>query len=391
MKIPKGIFSVLIIIFIIAFVRAGFSQEDKKESTPQKKTITEKQKPDEKDLKSQEKKNLEEKKSVPSEDTQQKDDYDEAELLRESQRTFDRSISIFNTIATLIGVLIGLLTLIIIIAIAVGIFESRKWRAIIRRAERSTKRIEDWQNKAKQAVSNLNNDISKMSISDFVEKPPQELIEKLDEYSRRLNLVELFGLPIESGDYINRGFDLTNKKKYEHALEAFEKAIELDPKSFRAWLGKGNALHKLNKDEESLKASEKLIELKPEEAIAWSNKSASLIDLKRYEEALAAIKEALKRKPNYALAWQNKGTALVALKRYDESFEAYIESINRDSEIAGVWYNLACIFSVNKDRENMLTCLEKAIELRAKFKDEARKEEDFKDYWMDDEFRKITN
>jgi Na+/H+ antiporter NhaC len=71
MKIPKGFLFALIIIFSAAFVIVGFSQEDKKESAPQKKTTVD-QKPSEKDLKPQEEKKPEEKKSTPSEEAQQR-------------------------------------------------------------------------------------------------------------------------------------------------------------------------------------------------------------------------------------------------------------------------------------------------------------------------------
>jgi len=388
MKIPKGFLFALIIIIITSFVAVGFSQEDKKQSTPQEKTTID-QKPSEKDLKAQEEKKVEKKKVAPSEEAQEK--YDEAELLRESQRNLDRSLSTLNIVATLMGVLVALLTAIIIIAVAIGIFEYRKYRTIIRRAKKSAKIIEDLENKVQQRVSNINKDISKFPTLDFIGKPPPELIEKLAEHSRRLDFFEQFGLPIKSEDYINRGFDFINKSKYEPALVAFENAVSLELDNFRAWLGKGMALNKLGKHEESLKVSEKLIELNPREAVAWNNKSASLINLERFEEALTASEEAIKRIPHYAGAWNNKGTALMGLKRYDETLKALMEALNLDSRLDDAWYNLACIFSINEDRENMLTCLEKAIELSTEYKEEARKDEDFREYWEDEEFKKITS
>lgn len=257
------------------------------------------------------------------------------------------------------------------------------------RAEKSAKIIEY---KSQQEVSNISKDISKFSTLDLIEKRSPALIKKLDEHSRRLDFVEQFGLSIKPEDYINRGFNLINKNKYEPALEAFENVIGLEPDNFRAWLGKGMALNKLGKHEESLKVSEKLIELNPGEAVAWNSKSASLINLNRFEEALTASEEAIKRMPHYANAWDNKGTALIGLKRYDEgALKALMEAVNLDSRIDDAWYNLACIFSVNEDRENMLTCLEKAIELSAEYKEEARKDKDLKEYWEDEEFKKITS
>jgi len=382
MKIPEGFLFALIIIFITAFVIVGFSQEDKKKSAPQEKTTVD-QKPSEKDLKPQE-----EKKIIPSEEAQEK--YDEAELLRESQRNLDRSLSTLNTVATLMGVLVGLITVIIIIAVAVGIFESRKWRAIIRRAERSAKLIEDIRKKVQQDISNINKEIRKIPTLDFIEKHSPELIKKLDEHSRRLDFVEQFGLPIKSEDYINRGFDLINKNKYEPALEAFEQAIELEPNRFRAWLGKGRVLHKQEKYDEALIACEKTIELKPEEAFTWNNKGLTLNNLKRFEEALSPIEKALEIMPTYALAWVNKGNAFIKLKRYEESLEAYKKALEIDSDIDVAWFNIACIYAIKKDKKNMLINLAKAVKLNAEDKERAKKDEDFKEYLEDADFKKIT-
>ena len=180
MKIPKGFLLALIIIFIATFVMAGFSQESKKEGTPQEKTTVNQQKPSEKDLKPQEEKKLEEKKSTPSEEAQQKYDYDEAALLRESQRNLDRSLSTINTVATLIGILVGLITIVIIIAIAVGFFEYRMWRVARIRAERNAKVIEEIRNKAEEDMNNWRSKLDKTLFS--LKEPSKENKEKLERW-----------------------------------------------------------------------------------------------------------------------------------------------------------------------------------------------------------------
>ena len=422
-KISRGFSLALIVIFIVTFVVMGFSRENKKESTPQEKIITEQRKPGEKDLKPQEEKKPGEKKSTPSEEAREK--YDEAELLRESQRNLDRSLSTLNTVATLMGVLVGLLTVIIIIAIAFGFLEFRKWIAARRRVERSAKIIEDIQNKAEEYLVKLGEKIEEVSSRSLVEMPSLELKETLDEYNRRLRFVEIFGLPLKSRDYIIRGYNLINKKKYEIALEAFEKAISLESNAFKAWLGKGFVFDIQGRNHEALKISDKLIALDPEESIGWSNKGASLIKLKRYEEALISVEKAINLSPNYAGAWRIKGSALLGLKRYDESLKAYDKAIALKPDIAITWYNKggtlyelgrydeaieaydesiklnpddadtlyyrALSYSTKGDKEKALEDLTRAVELDPKLKEEAKKDEDFKDYWEDEDFKRITS
>jgi len=49
-----------------------------------------------------------------------------------------------------------------------------------------------------------------------------------------------------------KGNALAYLKKYEQAIECYDKAIEIDPKYVYAWNGKGNALAYLKKYEHEL-------------------------------------------------------------------------------------------------------------------------------------------
>ena len=58
------------------------------------------------------------------------------------------------------------------------------------------------------------------------------------------------------------------------AQELFRRVATLKPDtgSFKGWLIKGRALTKLGKFDEALKAFEKAIEIDPKYALAWNNK-----------------------------------------------------------------------------------------------------------------------
>ena len=288
MNRPKGFLFALLIIIITSFVVIGFSQENKKESTPQEKTVTEQQEPGEKDLKPQEKKKPEEKKSTPSEEAQEK--YDEAELLRESQRNLDRSLSTLNTVATLIAVLIALIALFFSVAGITGFFQIRKWAAIRKDMEEDAKYIKELRSKAESEYNEIKKDRAKLRIIPLREKPTKEEKDRLEDISRRLESIEWLGMPLTAEDYFTRGIDLYYKNNFEFSLKAFDKATELEPGYIDAWINKGISLMSLERFEEALKASNKAIELKPNDPKAWVNKGLSLIRLERFEEALEASK-----------------------------------------------------------------------------------------------------
>src|SRR5208337_742950 len=59
----------------------------------------------------------------------------------------------------------------------------------------------------------------------------------------------------------NKGNELMSSEKYNEAIKAFDKAIEINPKNSDAWYKKGNILSKLGKYDEAIKAYEKAIEI----------------------------------------------------------------------------------------------------------------------------------
>lgn len=110
-------------------------------------------------------------------------------------------------------------------------------------------------------------------------------IEKLKETATRIRDRELEAkIPLYEGSL------MISEKKYEEALEAFNKAIEINPKSDFALSRKGAALGILGRYEEALGAFNKAIEINPKNESAIRNRTVALLELKRYAEALEAAK-----------------------------------------------------------------------------------------------------
>ncbi|WP_158498921.1 tetratricopeptide repeat protein [Methanosarcina barkeri] len=63
---------------------------------------------------------------------------------------------------------------------------------------------------------------------------------------------------------IEKGVNLSNFKKYDEALQIFEKVTELEPSNAQAWHNKGIILGILKKYNEARQAFEKAMEIEPE-------------------------------------------------------------------------------------------------------------------------------
>ncbi|NAS89394.1 hypothetical protein C4E24_06630 [ANME-1 cluster archaeon AG-394-G21] len=298
--------------------------------------------------------------------------FSQEDILNHAQNSLDRSISILNTVATLIGVLVGLLTLIVVIGGALGFFEYRRWQEYREQAKKSANETKEYADDAKKAAEEAKPIIDRLkkaeeeidifrerathlpSLSEPFSEDQKKLLE---EYGKKIEFLEACGVPLKPEDYLSRGNDFYQSNEYELALKAYDKVIELKPDYADAWHNRGFILGEFGRYEEALKAYDKAIELKSDDDYAWNNKGVVLGKLGRHEEALKVIDKAIELKPDYASAW----------------------------------YNKACTYSQSGDKENALKHLSKAIALDAKEKEEAKTDDDFKNLWDDEDFKRVVS
>jgi tetratricopeptide (TPR) repeat protein len=166
-------------------------------------------------------------------------------------------------------------------------------------------------------------------------------------------------------EWIEKGEMFLKCKDCDGALEAFKRAILLDPGSARAYTGKSTALHGLERHKEALIASEQALRLAPRYPPAWNARGDALDGRKRHLDALAAFEQALIIDPHYALAWTNKGHVLFMLNRHEEALTAYEQAIRLEPYHATHFYNKGKALYCLKYYEEALTMYEQAIKLDA--------------------------
>ena len=264
--------------------------------------------------------------------------FSQEDILNHAQKSLDMSISILNTVATLMGVLVGILTLIVVIVAALGFLDYRRLQELRQQAEEIAKEATEYADEAKKAAEEAKPIIDRLKkageeIDTFRERAThlpslsepfsEDQKRLLDEYGKKIEFLEAFGVPLKPEDYRNRGVDLFQRGKYELALKAFDKGIEL--------------------------------------------------------------------KPDYAAAWNNRGLALAKLGQYEEALKAYDKAIELKPDYATAWYNKACAYSRKGDKENALKNLSKAMNLESKYKEMAKSDDAFKNLWDDEDFKRIVS
>ncbi|MGK7896733.1 MAG: tetratricopeptide repeat-containing serine protease family protein [Xenococcus sp. (in: cyanobacteria)] len=128
----------------------------------------------------------------------------------------------------------------------------------------------------------------------------------------------------ETYQWLQRGNQLWRLKRYQEAVQVFDKAIALDPEfNYLAYYGKGLALWDQRANREALESLEQATIANPNFAPAFLAKSAVLSNLNQLESALVAINKAIALQVNNAYLYHQKGDILSNLKRYGEAKRAY--------------------------------------------------------------------
>lgn len=113
--------------------------------------------------------------------------------------------------------------------------------------------------------------------------------------------------------WINKGKNQWDTGKQDmkdgyKAIEYFDRALELNPKNYIAWIYKGCIYKKLNNLDRAIQCYDKAIVLKNNFIAGWYNKGMLLaqISLNQIEEAIKCFDEVLKINPNHQLAQHDR-------------------------------------------------------------------------------------
>ena len=106
-------------------------------------------------------------------------------------------------------------------------------------------------------------------------------------------------------------------KMFEKAVEVFKKQVAASPDDAAAYFTLGRAYNKLNKDTESEDALEKAVKLKPDDSDYQTELGAIRIKLAKYHEAIAALKKAVELDADNVEAAELLEDAQAGAKRVD--------------------------------------------------------------------------
>lgn len=207
-------------------------------------------------------------------------------------------------------------------------------------------------------------------------------------------------------DYLILGNNYYEQKEYEKAIEIYKEASKLNPKDEDIFNNWGNALSdfaKVNSNQELYKKALSKYEiasnLNPNVGDIFLNWGNTLYDLAKisnntnlYKEALNKYEIAFKLNTKKFPILSNWGVSLYNLAKAtnDENFyeEAFIK-LNKAIELGDSPYNLACFYSIRKNKEKALELLEKSLQNKKIKINHVNGDEDWDNFKDDEDFKEI--
>lgn len=132
-------------------------------------------------------------------------------------------------------------------------------------------------------------------------------------------------LPLSSDEYHQKGYELRRQGKFESAIEEYSRAIQKDPRHFKALFNRAFALDKLGEHRDAISDYSRALEVDPGNAFAYYNRGISHDRQKNYQQASADFQRASELSPNnldflhnLALCQRKMGHAREALDTYSQ-------------------------------------------------------------------------
>lgn len=144
--------------------------------------------------------------------------------------------------------------------------------------------------------------------------------------------------------YYKFGVETIKKGNFELAVQAWDKAVQIDPTMVKALNFLGRAYYTQGMMLPSIRTYRQIVELEPENSDAYVNLGIALRYNEKFEESIEQFNKALAINPILALAHDELGMALLKMLKHDEAIKAYQNAIAIDSKFPQPHNHLGVVY-----------------------------------------------
>ncbi|MCD6354068.1 MAG: tetratricopeptide repeat protein, partial [Prolixibacteraceae bacterium] len=139
------------------------------------------------------------------------------------------------------------------------------------------------------------------------------------------------------------------------------KAIQLDPKNYRAYSNRGKIFYDRGKIDLALKDFNKSLAINPDFANALANRGAARGMKKEWQKALTDLNRAIELEPSNTNALKNRGLVFYNLKKFKKNIDDYRNYLRYEPGNADIISIIALCYQQLKKYDKALTEFNRAI------------------------------
>jgi tetratricopeptide (TPR) repeat protein len=125
--------------------------------------------------------------------------------------------------------------------------------------------------------------------------------------------------PEDARSYLNLGKEYARQQKYPEAIEAYRRAIDLEPGLDEAYSALGAAYFNQKNFPAALPWMQKRVAMAPDDSLRHFDLGNVYFQMKRYDDAIASYRQAIDNSYSFDEAWYTMAISYVRLGRMDEA------------------------------------------------------------------------
>lgn len=131
--------------------------------------------------------------------------------------------------------------------------------------------------------------------------------------------------------FISKGIAYMSQGELDKAISNFSESIDVSPEFTEAYQNRGVLLEYKGQFNKAIADFDKAIAADPNSYVLYFNRGMAYVYKSQCDKALPDLEKAIELKPDYAKAYINKGVVLEDLKRTGEAVAAYKKAIELDA------------------------------------------------------------
>jgi len=208
------------------------------------------------------------------------------------------------------------------------------------------------------------------ALTDQTIKKPSPVLPKQEAPAKPVNAEPETGknqtITSEVLIHFNQGVDLTHRRDYAKAIQAYRKVIELDPGYAEAYNNLGIIYQETGDSDRALSAYQKAIETNPRYEKAFNNLGVLLYLKGRYEESMQGFQKALTINTDNIETHINLGTLFKKQGRVDQAIASYHRALAINPLYGEAHYNMGLLYEQTENMEMAISHYQTFIQMASK-------------------------